>query len=215
MTRRTWLGRWLLFSIIAFGGAYFDIASKDLIFRHYGWPARAGLHASTWYPQPEAVRAAAEESVPRRVSLVPGILDIQTSLNNGAMYGLGGSFPYSSQIFAGLSIVVGLAIVYYLFVAGAATNLMLTIALGLITAGAMGNCFDRLVFGFVRDFAHLHLGSTGIETAIFNFADNMLVIGCVMLVFIVLRAETASPAEATEPARVPLVAEPAGGANPA
>ena len=34
---------------------------------------------------------------------------------------------------------------------------VLTIALGLIMAGAMGNCYDRLVFGHVRDFVHFHV----------------------------------------------------------
>ena len=59
---------------------------------------------------------------------------------------------------------------------------MLTVALGLIMAGAMGNCYDRLVFGHVRDFVHFHVDAVGFDCAIFNFADNMLVAGALTLV---------------------------------
>ena len=42
-------------------------------------------------------------------------------------------------------------------------------------AGAMGNCYDRLVLGHVRDFVHFHVDAINFDCAIFNFADNMLV----------------------------------------
>ena len=44
-------------------------------------------------------------------------------------------------------------------------------------AGALGNCYDRLVLGHVRDFVHFHVDAIGFDCAIFNFADNMLVAG--------------------------------------
>ena len=44
-------------------------------------------------------------------------------------------------------------------------------------AGALGNCYDRLVFGYVRDFVHFHVDPINFDCAIFNFADNMLVAG--------------------------------------
>ena len=61
---------------------------------------------------------------------------------------------------------------------------MLTVALGLIMAGALGNCYDRLVFGHVRDFVHFHVDPIGFDCAIFNFADNMLVAGAVVLMLL-------------------------------
>ena len=79
---------------------------------------------------------------------------------------------------------------------GAAVSLTLTIALGLIMAGALGNCYDRLLFGHVRDFVHFHVDSVGFDCAIFNFADNMLVIGAVILVLFALRSETSEESDA-------------------
>lgn len=159
------LGRWLLFWSIALGGAWFDLASKAAVFEWIG-------------PPPAPV-----------VAIIPGILELRTSLNTGALWGLGRTLPHSSLIFAGLSIVAAIAICYWLFVRGAAASLPLTIALGLIMAGALGNCYDRLVYGSVRDFVHFHVDSIGFDCAIFNFADNMLVAGALTLVFFALRPE--------------------------
>ena len=191
MTQRVGLGRWLLFWAIALGGATSDLTTKSAIFARVGEP-----------PAPA-------------VPVVPGILELQTSLNPGALWGFGRSLPYSSQIFAGLSIIASLAICYWLFVRGAAASLPLLIALGLIMAGAMGNCYDRLVFGQVRDFVHFHVDSIRFECAIFNFADNMLVIGAAILVLFALRPEAIEPAEAAiSPQQCPPITADSPSAGP-
>jgi signal peptidase II len=100
---------------------------------------------------------------------------------------MGHNLPYSSLIFAGLSVVAAVLIVWWLFSQGAAKDFWLTVALGLIMAGAMGNCYDRLVFGHVRDFMHFHIDPIGFDCAIFNFADNMLVAGAVILMLLALK----------------------------
>lgn len=45
----------------------------------------------------------------------------------------------------------------------------------LVTAGAVGNLYDRLAFGFVVDFLHIH------HWPVFNVADSCISIGAVML----------------------------------
>jgi signal peptidase II len=167
------LGRHLLFWSIALGGAAFDLATKSAVFSKLGPP-----------------------EVRHTRSIVPHILDLRTSHNTGALWGFGASIPYSSLIFAGLSVIAVVAILYYLFAAGAASHRVLTIALGLIMAGALGNCYDRLAFGYVRDFVYFHVDAIGFECAIFNFADNMLVAGAITLVLYALRPEK-GPTEPT------------------
>jgi signal peptidase II len=173
MTREIWARRFMLFWLIALGGAVFDLGAKAIVFKKIGPPPAAP------------------------VSLVSGVLELQTSYNPGALWGFGRSFPHSSLIFAGLSIVAGMAICYWLFVRRAAASLVLTIALGLIMAGAMGNCYDRLAYGHVRDFVHFHVDSIGFDCAIFNFADNLLIAGAISLVLFALRPEPANPASAS------------------
>src|SRR5262249_39772473 len=67
-------------------------------------------------------------------------------------------------------------------------------------AGAMGNCYDRLAFGYVRDFVHFHVDAIGFDCAIFNFADNMLIAGALTLVLYALRPEKAPSPEPQGPA---------------
>jgi signal peptidase II len=165
------IGRWILFWSIALGGTFFDLTTKSIIFSHYGPP-----------PAPP-------------IPIVPNILELRTSQNTGALWGFGANIRGSSLIFAGLSIIAAIVICYYLFILGAASSRVLTVALGLIMAGAMGNCYDRLALGFVRDFVHFHVDAINFNCAIFNFADNMLVIGACTLVIYALRPEKAPPAE--------------------
>jgi signal peptidase II len=159
------LSRWLLFWGIALGGAAFDLATKALIFARVGPPG--------FPPRP----------------LVADILELRTSHNTGALWGMGRTLPHSSLIFAALSVLAAVAICYWLFVRGAAIDGRLTAALGLIMAGALGNCYDRLWLGHVRDFVHFHVESIGFDFPIFNFADNMLVVGAVALMLLALRPE--------------------------
>jgi signal peptidase II len=165
------LSRWVLFWSIALGGTLFDLTTKSTIFSLYGPP-----------PAPAK-------------PILPNILELRTSQNTGALWGFGAGMRGSSLIFAALSIVAGIVICYYLFVLGAASSRVLTTALGLIMAGAMGNCYDRLALGFVRDFVHFHVDAIGFDCAIFNFADNMLVIGALTLVVYALRPEKSPPEE--------------------
>ena len=175
MSHRARGARWVLFWSIALGGTAFDLATKAYIFSYVGPP-----HS-------------------RPVSLVPNVLELQTSFNTGALWGMGRTLPYSSQIFAALSVVASLFICYYLFVKGASADRGLTVALGLIMAGAMGNCYDRLFLGHVRDFVHFHVDRINFDCAIFNFADNMLVAGAILLMLLALRPEAAASPSDTPP----------------
>jgi len=172
------LGRWVLFWAIALGGTAFDLTTKAIIFARVGPP-----------PAP---------SVP----IVPHILELHTSQNTGALWGFGSGLPHSSALFAGLSVVAAILICYWLFFMGAASSAVLTVALALIMAGALGNCYDRLAFGHVRDFVHFHVDSIGFDWAIFNFADNMLVAGALTLVVYAMRPDDRASRTKAEPVEV-------------
>ena len=154
----------ILFWVIALGGAGFDLAAKAAVFN---WLPLGATHTVT-----------------------PGLLEIHPSYNKGALWGFGAWLPGSGYIFAGLSVAAGIAICYWLFARRAAADLGLCAALGLIMAGAMGNCYDRLMLGQVRDFVHFHVDSIRFDCAIFNFADNMLVLGALFLMVLALRPES-------------------------
>jgi signal peptidase II len=164
------MGRWVLFWGLALGGSAFDLTTKALVFDRVGPPGSPA------------------------VSVVGRVVELRTSYNTGALWGIGGDLGFGSMLFAALSIVAAVFIVYWLFVLGHAADRWQTAALGLIMAGAVGNCYDRLRFGHVRDFVHVHVDSIGFDFPIFNFADNMLVVGAVGLMLLALRSEP-RPAE--------------------
>jgi signal peptidase II len=168
----------LLFWAIALGGTAFDLATKAMIFERVGPP-----------PAPA-------------VTIVPHILELHTSQNTGALWGFGSHLPQSSKVFAALSVIAAILICYWLFFMGAASSTVLTVALALIMAGALGNCYDRLAFGHVRDFVHFHVDAIGFDCAIFNFADNMLVAGAITLVLYALRPDHRHSSPPAEPAEV-------------
>ena len=146
--------------------------------------------------------------------------ELLTSFNGGALWGIGQGL---SWLFALLSVAAALGVLWWLFVAGAARSLWLTIALALVTGGALGNLYDRLglhgctlppphddqVRLAVRDFLMFEFGGWG--WPVFNFADVFLVTGAIMLALQSLSPPREPADDAGEPASQPAAAAPAGG----
>ena len=57
----------------------------------------------------------------------------------------------------------------------------LAIGLGMVIGGALGNLIDRLVYGRVADFFHLH--SFGYDFYVFNVADAAITFGVIGLLY--------------------------------
>ena len=63
---------------------------------------------------------------------------------------------------------------------------ILVIGLGLVIGGALGNLIDRLVYGRVADFFHLH--GFGYSFYVFNVADAAITFGVITLLYDALLA---------------------------
>lgn len=59
------------------------------------------------------------------------------------------------------------------------------VALALIIGGALGNVVDRVAYGAVADFVHLHWGEW--SWYVFNVADAAIVVGVAMLLYDAVR----------------------------
>lgn len=59
------------------------------------------------------------------------------------------------------------------------TNRVDILALALVLGGALGNIVDRVRFGYVVDFVHVHVGSWSFY--VFNVADAAITIGVAIL----------------------------------
>jgi lipoprotein signal peptidase len=107
--------------------------------------------------------------------------DFLPKVNHGALFGLFSDHVFlANGVFAVISILAALAITYWARRPSAVGDRCLSASLGLILAGTLGNLFDRVVFGGVRDFMHLHY-YTAFDWPVFNLADCCLVCGAVLL----------------------------------
>lgn len=163
--------RYVAYSAIAAAGCAVDLATKGWTF---GWlgPPPGRTH---W--------------------LWEGVFGFQTSLNEGALFGMGQGMVF---VFAAVAVIALLGILYWLFCLGAARDWLLTIALACISAGILGNLYDRVGFHglrwgddalhvsggrvyAVRDFVLFQVGKFTWPN--FNVADSLLVCGAGILIW--------------------------------
>jgi signal peptidase II len=150
------------------------------------------------------------------VDVVGDLVRIVFGQNSGALFGL---FKDNAAMFGLVSIVVvGLIVAYH---ARSTASPYLTVTLGLLLGGAIGNMIDRLRLGYVVDFVDVGIGPTRFYT--FNVADSAISLAILLLFVAALRpslvdgtkprgeaAETSAPSGAPEAAAPTVPAEPAG-----
>jgi signal peptidase II len=99
--------------------------------------------------------------------------------NSGILFGM---LPQSAGAFAIVSIAVaGLIVAYH---ARTGRGLLVTIALGLLLGGALGNLIDRLHYGAVIDFVDMGIGAWRFYT--YNLADAAISTSLVLLIAMAL-----------------------------
>jgi signal peptidase II len=129
--------------------------------------------------------------------LVPGWLHFHVTANQGAVFGIG-------QGWRSLFLVVSIAaigFVLYLFATSGRQRLY-QVVLGLLIAGVLGNLYDRVMLGYVRDMIYA-LPKYGLFPWIFNVADTMLCVGVGMMIlysFLHSPAKTVDAAPRQSPA---------------
>jgi lipoprotein signal peptidase len=119
-------------------------------------------------------------------------------VNRGALFGIGNAGDGMNNFFAVVSLLAACFILAWVSRPSVAQDRWLCLALGLVLAGTLGNLYDRLVFGGVRDFLHCYY-----DTHVwpdFNIADCCLVCGAgVLLAHSFFVAEPGATPAKTEP----------------
>jgi len=161
---------WMSFAVLALAAAGTDLFTKDAVFRGLGMPGT---------------------SPP--VTIVDGVLWLETNLNEGALFGMGQGM---GMAFAAISVAAIGGILAMMARPATRNDPWLVGALGLIVGGIVGNLYDRLGLPglewhaplervgtpvrAVRDWIHVVVPGV-IDWPIFNLADSWLVIGAMML----------------------------------
>jgi signal peptidase II len=111
----------------------------------------------------------------QRTEVVGSYVRLVHSQNTGALFGL---FRDQAVLFGLVSIgVVGVIIWFH---GSAGRNTLLSVALGLLLGGALGNMADRFHYGYVVDFVDIGIGDLRWYT--FNVADAAISCALVLLV---------------------------------
>lgn len=171
---------------LAIGGVILgaDLWSKDWVFRYL----QVNIHKG-------------DDGLPRWDQthpkvLWPGKLDLEAAVNLGAFNGWFGNLPGLLRAVSIIAVVVTFLIVAVPARAGP----MLVIALGLLAGGAVGNLYDRIVFGGVRDFIKFYHGDWVWPN--FNVADSAICTGVgLLLLREILMMRKKPEEESAEPAK--------------
>jgi len=150
--------------------------------RRPSWPLFAGL----------AIAVVVADQVTKALvtgALQPGesrpivgdLLRIVFSQNSGALFGL---FKDNAAMFGVVSLgVIGLIVAYHGRTGG---STYMTVTLGLLLGGAIGNMLDRLRLGYVVDFVDLYW--SGWHFWAFNVADASITVGVALMILDLLGA---------------------------
>jgi signal peptidase II len=125
---------------------------------------------------------------------IPGWLEFTVTKNFGAVFGIGQG---QKVLFVTVSITA-ILFLFYLF-AWSGGQWFYQIILGMLLAGVLGNLYDRLVFGYVRDLIKALPRWPTLFPWIFNIADSLLCTG----VGLMLIQQFFQPAAAKTPAANP------------
>ena len=113
----------------------------------------------------------------RRVDLLP-VLSLTWVENTGVTFGLlRAASGWGPLLLAAVAFAIVAGLLLWL---RRAETWLVALALGAIAGGAIGNVVDRLRFGWVEDFIHVHVGDW--SWYVFNVADAAIVCGVAALV---------------------------------
>lgn len=143
---------WCIFGLSALLGTCLDLVTKSIIFKKLAFQ---GMGESGQY------------------DLITGVLGLKLTYNTGIIWGF---FQGNNFIFLAISVLAVPLIVLIWFLVREPHWLM-SLGLGLILAGTLGNLYDRLFCEGVRDFIDFYL----INWPIFNLADTWITLGVIMI----------------------------------
>jgi len=154
--------RWLAFGGLAAVVIVADQVSKIWVDTNF---ERASTHPLAGEAQPTPI--------------IDGLVRIAKNYNEGGIFGL---FGNSALVLALASTVVIALLVVYQWREGTRGPWLLTVALGLLLGGALGNFIDRIRYQHVIDFVDMGIGDWRWYT--FNVADAAISIALLLLILL-------------------------------
>lgn len=108
-------------------------------------------------------------------TIIKNFLNITYCENRGIAFGLASGYV---QLFSIITLVIIVAILIFVCINFKKINTFLSIGIGLLISGGVGNLIDRLIRSYVVDF--IDFGDF-INFPVFNIADIFVVIGVIVI----------------------------------
>jgi len=119
-------------------------------------------------------------SLYQQIVIIPDYFSWTLAYNKGAAFSfLASESGWQRWFFAAVAVVVSVVLVVWLKRLKA-NETWLALALALVLGGAIGNLFDRVVYGHVIDFILVHWLNRWYFPA-FNLADSAITLGAILL----------------------------------
>lgn len=118
------------------------------------------------------------------IGLIPGVVKLVNIHNSGAAFGMLSKVSFARWLFLGIAVLFIIAVIVLLakkVFKSRFANWCIVLAM----AGAVGNCIDRLLYGYVVDMFKLQF----MNFAIFNVADIVLVVACLLFIVALFTTE--------------------------
>lgn len=126
------------------------------------------------------------------IEIIPGFMTFIHAQNPGAAFSILTDFEYRHYVFLGFT-AIAIVVIYQMYRDLEEEDKLLSMALGLIFSGAVGNGIDRLHKQTVTDFISVYVSADGpkewlierLGTATwptFNIADSALLVGVIIYV---------------------------------
>ena len=109
------------------------------------------------------------------VTVIPYLFNFRIVHNYGAAWGM----LAGKQVFLIVLTFIFLGIFIFYYIKEKNKSWLMNVTFGFLFAGCLGNLYDRLIFGYVRDMIEFDFWKS---FPIFNFADVALSVGVVLLV---------------------------------
>ena len=160
-----------------------EVTAPSTASTRLGWRAGYLLAAFGIYMTDQVSKAWAVRTlrVTDDLTIIQNVLDFVYSENPGIAFGqLQRTGSFGRWFFVGLAMAATVAVLIFFLRTPRQDDRVLG-ACALLLAGICGNLTDRIRFGYVIDFIHVHAGSYHWPT--FNVADASICLGAVLLAY--------------------------------
>lgn len=110
----------------------------------------------------------------RTITVIKGVLEFRYSENTGGAWSM---LSDNTVLLTVFSAICSVGLIVYLFFIKKESKL-LRLGIVFFAAGGIGNLYDRIVFGYVRDF----ISTVFMEFPIFNVADSFITVGAALVI---------------------------------